>query len=37
MEFIAPFYVYPGEDEMLALAEGVYRILTGEENPKTYS
>jgi butyrate kinase len=37
VEFIAPFYVYPGEDEMLALAEGAYRVLTGEENPKTYS
>lgn len=37
VEFIAPVYVYPGEDEMLALAEGAYRVLTGEENPKTYS
>ncbi len=28
--FIAPVYVYPGEDEMLAMAEGVYYALRGE-------
>jgi butyrate kinase len=28
--FIAPIFVYPGEDEMKALAEGVYYALTGE-------
>ncbi len=34
--FIAPIHVYPGEDEMQALAEGVWRVLCGEEQPKTY-
>ena len=28
--------VYPGEDEMWALAEGVKRVLDGDEAPKTY-
>jgi len=28
--FIAPVYVYPGEDEMKALAEGVYYALNNE-------
>lgn len=35
-EWIAPFTVYPGEDELLALAQGAIRVLTGEEEPKTY-
>jgi hypothetical protein len=26
--------VYPGEDELLALAEGVFRVLDGEEQAK---
>jgi butyrate kinase len=30
-EWIAPLIVYPGEDELQALAEGVLRILRGEE------
>jgi butyrate kinase len=34
--FIAPVHVYPGEDEMQALAEGVHRVLQGEEAAKTY-
>lgn len=34
--FIADVRVYPGEDEMLALAEGGLRILRGEELPKEY-
>jgi len=34
--FIAPVKVYPGEDEMLALAEGAVRILKGEEQAKIY-
>ena len=29
--FIAPVHVYAGEDEMQALAEGVLRVLSGEE------
>lgn len=34
--FIAPVVVYPGEDEMLALAEGGLRVLSGEEAAKEY-
>ncbi|MDP4144978.1 MAG: butyrate kinase [Bacillota bacterium] len=34
--FIAPIVVYPGEDEMLALAQGVLRVLNGEEQVKEY-
>jgi butyrate kinase len=36
IRFIAPVYVYPGEDEMQALAEGVHRVLSGEEKAKAY-
>ena len=35
-EWIAPFTVYPGEDELLALAQGALRVLNGEEEAKTY-
>ena len=35
-EWIAPFTVYPGEDELLALAQGALRVMNGEEEPKTY-
>jgi butyrate kinase len=31
IEWIAPVTVYPGEDELQALAEGVFRVLDGEE------
>ena len=34
--FIAPVKIYPGEDEMLALAEGADRVLKGEEKAKIY-
>ncbi len=34
--FIAPFTVYPGEDELLALAQGGLRVMTGEEQALTY-
>ncbi|MFH1049884.1 MAG: butyrate kinase [bacterium] len=34
--FIAPIHVYPGEDEMQALAEGVYYALKGEQEVKEY-
>lgn len=33
---LAPVYVFPGEDEMLALMEGVLRILRGEEMVMEY-
>ena len=35
-EWIAPFTVYPGEDELLALAQGALRVLNGEEESKNY-
>lgn len=34
--FIAPFTVYPGEDELLALAQGAIRVINGEEAVKEY-
>ena len=34
--FIAPVYQYPGEFEQEAMAAGAMRILTGEEQVKTY-
>jgi butyrate kinase len=36
VEFIAPVVVYPGEDELLALAQGGLRVLKGEETAKEY-
>ena len=36
VSFIAPVIVYPGEDEMLALAQGTLRVLRGEEAAKEY-
>ncbi|PIE54359.1 MAG: butyrate kinase [Dethiosulfovibrio peptidovorans] len=35
--FIAPVRVYPGEDELKALAEGALRVLSGQEEPKVYT
>ena len=35
-EFIAPFTVYPGEDELLALVQGALRVMNGEEEAMTY-
>ncbi len=34
--WIAPILVYPGEDEMLALAQGALRVLRGEEAAREY-
>jgi butyrate kinase len=34
--FIAPIRVYPGEDELQALALGVLRVLRNEEMPRIY-
>ncbi|MGD0227383.1 MAG: butyrate kinase [Terriglobia bacterium] len=34
--WIAPVAVYPGEDELQALAEGVLRVLCGEELAREY-
>ncbi len=35
--WIAPIKVYPGEDELLALAEGALRVLKGEERAMKYA
>jgi butyrate kinase len=34
--WIATVTVYPGEDELQALAEGVFRVLNGEESGKIF-
>ncbi|MGM9593357.1 MAG: butyrate kinase [Candidatus Onthomonas sp.] len=34
--WIAPFTVYPGEDELLALTQGALRVMRGEEAAKEY-
>ena len=36
VEFISKVFVYPGEDEMIALAQGGLRVLRGEEEAKEY-
>lgn len=36
IDYIAPVKSYPGEDEMLALAEGACRVLSNEERPLIY-
>jgi len=36
VKFIAPVTIYPGEDELLALAQGALRVMNGEENAKVY-
>ena len=35
-EWIAPVTVYPGEDELLALAQGALRVINGEEQVMNY-
>ena len=35
-EWIAPFTIYPGEDELLALVQGGLRVVNGEEEAKVY-
>ena len=35
-EWMAPFTVYPGEDELLALAQGGLRVMNGEEKALAY-
>jgi butyrate kinase len=35
--WIAPILVYPGEDELLALAQGALRVLQGKERAKEYA
>ncbi|MDI9370559.1 MAG: butyrate kinase, partial [Synergistota bacterium] len=36
VEFVAQVKIYPGEDEMLALAEGALRALGGDEPSRKY-
>ena len=36
VEWIGNVTVYPGEDELLALAQGAIRVLSGEEESKEY-
>ncbi|MCH1958971.1 MULTISPECIES: butyrate kinase [Romboutsia] len=36
VNFISDVKVYPGEDEMIALAQGGLRVLNKEEEPKNY-
>jgi len=36
VSFIAPVTIYPGEDELLALAQGALRVMNGEEEARTY-
>ncbi|GKU26196.1 butyrate kinase [Clostridium folliculivorans] len=36
VDWIAPVVIYPGEDELLALAQGTIRVLNGEEVAKEY-
>ena len=35
--WIAPVFAYPGEFELEAMAAGAIRVLSGEEEPKTYT
>jgi butyrate kinase len=37
VSFISKVLVYPGEDEMIALAQGGLRVLNGEEDAKLYN
>ena len=36
LEYLAPVFVYPGEDELTALAHNAYRALTGQQEIKVY-
>lgn len=36
-KFIAPVEIYPGEDEMLALALNGFRVVSGETEPRIYT
>ena len=36
IEFLAPVYCYPGEDEMLALASNALAVLRGKREAKEY-
>ncbi|MDD2533831.1 MAG: butyrate kinase [Eubacteriales bacterium] len=36
VQFLAPIMIIPGENEMQAMAEGAFRVLTGQEMAKEY-
>ena len=36
LSYLAPVFVYPGEDELTALAHNAYRALIGQEEIKVY-
>ena len=36
VDYLAPVYIYPGEDEMLSLAQGAIRVLKGQEEVLEY-
>ena len=36
VDYIAPIYVYPGENELRALAENALAVLRGDRKPKVY-
>ena len=36
INYLSPVYLYPGEDEMSALALGALRVLQGKEEPLSY-
>ncbi len=36
IDWIAPVAIYPGEDELQALVEGVLRVLRGEESARSF-
>lgn len=36
VDFIAPIYVYPGENELRSLAENALAVLRGDRQPKEY-
>ena len=36
VEFLAPVHIYPGEDELKALAEGALRVVLNEETAREY-
>ena len=36
VQFIAPLIIYPGSDELKAMAQGAIRVLQGKEKAKEY-
>lgn len=36
VRYLAPVFIYPGEDEMLSLAQGAIRVLKGQEEVQIY-